>query len=127
MATDYREELRRVRREQADAALSDFMQPLPEPRPPHNGTDTSKAAAREVLHTFSARRDRLVAALADRPAGMTRNELALATGMPKDSVNSAANSCVKLTMLVEDSAWTRDGKKILYHPKHAPQREARAA
>jgi len=121
--TDYREELRRVRREQADAALSDFLTPLP----PHNGTETSKAAAREVLHTFSARRDRLVAALEDRPAGMTRNELALATGMPKDSVNSAANSCVKLTMLVEDNAWVRDGKKILYHPTHAPQREARAA
>jgi hypothetical protein len=95
---------------------------------PHNGTETSKAAARELTQAErQERKDRIVAALLASPAGLTREELVVATGLKENSVNSACNACVREGLAVEDEdLWLRGRRKIVYHPSHAPTRQAAA-
>jgi hypothetical protein len=92
---------------------------------PHNGTETSKAAADGITKAEAKdRRDRIVAALEGAVHGLTRAELVGATGLKENSVNSACNACVQLGLVVEDPAWVRDGRKVVYHPSLAPVRQA---
>jgi len=93
-----------------------------EPRPPHNGTETSRAAAALVAPTWGDRKGKVMAALADCQEGMTRAELVPATGMKENSVNSCVHSLLKYGEIVE--AGERDGRHILFHPRFVREEKA---
>lgn len=78
--------------------------------PRDNGTPTSKAAAEYVApHCRGMRRRVLEVLVAYGP--MTREEIAEASGMKKDSVNGRSFECVRAGWVREDGE--RDGQAVL--------------
>ena len=111
----------RARAQSSDLAL---FAPLggDEPRPPHNGTETSRAAAALVAPTWGVRKIKVMEALVDCQDGMTRAELVPATGMKENSVNSCVHSLLRYGEIVE--AGERDGRHILFHPRFVREEKA---
>ncbi len=123
---DYLETRRaRLMKERADdAAMQLASMPLMggTDAPPHNGTETSKAAAALVAPTWGVRKIKVMEALVDCQEGMTRAELVPATGMKENSVNSCVHSLLRHGEIVE--AGERDGRHILFHPRFVREEKA---
>ena len=93
-----------------DTATGDLFAPAP---PPHNGTETSKAAARKVAPHVSAMRAQVYDAICMAgPGGITRSELAACTGIKKDTVNARVSEL--LTRGLVKQVGKRDGEGLLY-------------
>jgi hypothetical protein len=98
------------RRPPTDTATGDLFAPAP---PPHNGTETSKAAAKKVAPHVSAMRAQVYDAICVAgPAGVTRSDIASATGIKKDTVNARCSEL--LTRGLVKQVGKRDGEGLLY-------------
>ena len=93
-----------------DTATGDLFAPTP---PPHNGTETSKAAARRIAPHVSAMRAQVYDAICMAgPAGSTRSDIANAAGIKKDTVNARVSEL--LTRGLVKQIGKRDGEGLLY-------------
>ena len=93
-----------------DTATGDLFAPTP---PPHNGTETSKAAAKKVAPHVSAMRAQVYDAICMAgPAGATRSDIANNTGIKKDTVNARVSEL--LTRGLVKQIGKRDGEGLLY-------------
>ncbi|MFO0327750.1 MAG: MarR family transcriptional regulator [Gemmatimonadota bacterium] len=98
------------RRPPTDTATGDLFAPAP---PPHNGTETSKAAAKKVAPHVSAMRAQVYDAICVAgPAGVTRSDIASATGIKKDTVNARCSEL--LTRGLVKQVGKRDGEGLLF-------------
>lgn len=78
---------------------------------PHNGTETSKAAARRVQPYCSGMRREVLVALMFAREGLTREELVRETGIKENSVNGRCAEIVAARWATEDGE--REGRKVL--------------
>ena len=85
---------------------------------PHNGTETSKAAAERERPAAEGHRVEIFECLALTPYGMTRLEIAERTGIKENTVNARCADLLKAGAIVEHGV--RDGRKVLYHVAHRP-------
>jgi DNA-directed RNA polymerase specialized sigma24 family protein len=100
----------RRRLAQGDGATGDLFAPVP---PPHNGTDTSRDAARRVAPQSAAMRAQVYDAICLAGAsGVTRSDIAGAIGMKKDTVNARVSEL--LTRGLVKVVGKRDGEGLLY-------------
>jgi hypothetical protein len=106
------------------AAASEALGPLFERPLPDNGTATSKAAAERARPAAETDRLAIFECLVLNPQGLTRLEIHERTGIKENTVNGRANDLVRAGMAVEHGV--RDGRKVLFHALHAPQRQGAA-
>jgi DNA-directed RNA polymerase specialized sigma24 family protein len=93
-----------------DTATGDLFAPAP---PPHNGTETSREAARKIAPKAGALRAVVCDAIClAGPAGATRSEIANATGIKKDTVNARCSEL--LTRGLVKQVGKRDGEGLLF-------------
>ena len=70
--------------------------PLTPKSPAHNGTETSKEAAKNAKITMKRGQMVVLRALLDAPDGLTRDQLAMLTKLPTATICARANELVKL-------------------------------
>ncbi len=93
-----------------DTATGDLFAPAP---PPHNGTETSRDAARKIAPKAASLRAVVYDAICMAGAGgITRSELAACTGIKKDTVNARASEL--LTRGLVKQIGRRDGEGLLF-------------
>jgi hypothetical protein len=122
----YQQLIEEKKRREADALLAAFA-PIPTAHDdplPHNGTETSKAAAERERPAAEGHRLEIFECLALNPRGLTRLEIAERTGIKENTVNARAADLLKAGMAVE--AGVRDGRKVLFHVVHAPRQQEAA-
>ena len=78
---------------------------------PHNGTETSKAAAKRVAPKAAGYRLQMLDAL-NQVGGMTRAEIVAFTGLLENTVNGRSAEILEAKWAREDGV--RDGRKVLW-------------
>lgn len=92
---------------------------------PHNGTETSRRAAREALPHVHSQAWAVLRALVEAPNGLTRSELIRATGIVENAVNPRVWTLRKKGLVEERGE--RDGRAVLYATESAKQAQREAA
>lgn len=94
-----------------DTATGDLF--APPPPPPHNGTETSREAARKIAPKAASLRAVVYDAICMAgAAGATRSEIANSTGIKKDTANARVSELLSRTLVKQIGK--RDGEGLLY-------------